>query len=587
MHGPAHKANNRLPLPSAGTLPLWEWVLIFFLVGSLGLAISWLAGERSLLINSDFFSFARRIERLGKAPWQQTWVDGLYPIGYPYLLKWLAGPACNYLGTARAISAASAWVVLGCTYAAARRLGSVWLASAVVLLLGGNIHFLTFSSAEGTDLPALAFVMAGLTLATAPRQNLWKAALAGALLGMAYMVRYTALIALPVLLFGWLATLARPTKQTLKLWLAACLAFALLTAPQWIASWYITGTPLYNTQHWNVWYALEGRGAWWRIPTEAVRYPGLGAILADLGFARFGKNLVSNLYRLVVYNQFEYTLYPLWSLGALLALLQNPKKTWLWVGWIALFGAAVSITFLSPRILLPLMPVIILLSLYPLQWLEHKGFGWMGTFTWPAVFGLGGFLALFNVLFAHEYMHSTYEAAQRGLYKAFRQHGMANVGQVASFSYNLYNPNSAQATRYDVPWLGDPTPISSEAEVLWLIAKGRYQFAAFDWQVAADMPGFSTWWAHRQFAPPMVKVFQSPEAEGYYLPDSVLGTFRPATAQDWAAFSAQYAPAMAQSWGSLRNLLQEDQRPSYKTTGQVPAKVQSAWRRYKGLHRLL
>gem|GEM_PF-2618928 len=90
---------------------------------------------------------------------------------------------------------------------------------------------------------------------------LWLA-LAGVLLGLAYLTRYTALIMAVVLLI-YLAVLYRRTPRralTGAAWLLA--AFAVVTAVQLVPSWQAHGNPLYNEQAKNVWFGIYGQGDW-------------------------------------------------------------------------------------------------------------------------------------------------------------------------------------------------------------------------------------------------------------------------------------------------------------------------------------
>jgi len=153
----------------------------------------------------DFISFSERSRKLLSGT---GWLQGDYPLGYPALLllgKRLLGDAL-LAGKLLAVSAGILAV-----FAAQRLKGAAaatWLLALSALL--------TWGSTEGTDMPAAALALASLA-AVADRSYV----LAGALAGLACMMRYTALAVVPVVLFF--------SRDRLKV----LLAFAAATAPHW------------------------------------------------------------------------------------------------------------------------------------------------------------------------------------------------------------------------------------------------------------------------------------------------------------------------------------------------------------------
>lgn len=556
------------------------------ILGILGLAYAYMAHERATLINSDFFSFARRMDRLGTAPWQETWVDGLYPVGYPYLVKFVAGFTGGYASAARLISVFSGWIGLVALWVLAYRLGGSILAAGTVLLTDLNHWYLTFATSEGTDMPATALLLVALAVASTPSLQRRHLLALGAILGVAYLVRYTALLALPALALVWAIEDGfrwKPLRQKL-VWVV--LAFAVVSSPQWIASWIMRGTPLYNTQHLNIWYAIEGEGKWWRILTVGPTMPNLGAVIGKVGFGAFLKNFLLNAYRLVVINMFGYPAYLLWLVGAGMVLGLRQKAGMLILAMSLVFGGAISLAFLSPRVLLPLLPLQVCLSLVPIIWGLRRWPQWSESVFLPAL----TVATLLYGWYVYEYtlgiIHTPYEAAQTRLPQVLRKAGMKQVDEVLSFSHNLYDVPSPVCARFATPWLGSPVPIRSEAEVLWMAVRGGQRFVVFDGLSPADVDGIDRWYAHRQLVPPFRRVMNEETVEAYALPDSLIASFHPATGADWTAFATAQYPALSKLWPTEAPVLQEEKAAPRLLMGTPTPILLSDWRRYKGEHRL-
>ncbi len=183
------------------------------LVAAVLLAV--IAGLHPDLRFVDFIGFATRARLL---PEGSDLINPLYPVGYPAALLvgkgllgdvLIAGKVLSVLAGAGAVWAASRWI-------------SPW--AGLWLLCSGAV--LTWGSTEGTDMAAAALSIGGL-LAVRSRPGL-----AGALLGAAFLARYTAIAALPVaLLFG-------------RGRLSIAAVFALVTAPHWACALWLGASVL-------------------------------------------------------------------------------------------------------------------------------------------------------------------------------------------------------------------------------------------------------------------------------------------------------------------------------------------------------
>lgn len=172
----------------------------------------------------DFLAFSVRARAL---PAADALVNPLYPLGYPALLALLQPVAGDVLlvGKVLALLAGVLAVV-----AAGR-----WLGAAAGLWLLVQAGLLTHAATEGTDLPAVALVLAGLAAAQRGRPGA-----SGALLALACLVRYTAVAGLPA------ALLLAPRRR-----LRLLLAFGLATAPHWAVA-LATGQPVLPDQTVNL-----------------------------------------------------------------------------------------------------------------------------------------------------------------------------------------------------------------------------------------------------------------------------------------------------------------------------------------------
>ena len=208
-----------------------------------------------------------------------TLVDGLYPLGYPFLLARGIGLGLDVLRVGQALSVLGGAAALGALYAVVyRTTRNPLLALAAGLLLLTNGVFLTYATLEGNDMLAaglqtlaLASLWTAITGASDARATRWIAS-AGVILGLAYLARYTALILLPLLLLfvAWHA-FRHPRTMLAHLFILLA-AFLGVTAIQWIPSLLIHGTPFYNTQAKNVWFGIYGEldwvNNWTKVPDD-------------------------------------------------------------------------------------------------------------------------------------------------------------------------------------------------------------------------------------------------------------------------------------------------------------------------------
>lgn len=238
-------------------------------------------------VENDFPVHAAR-----SASWANVFaVDGLHPIGYPFLLRLTTLAVGDVFGAARLLA------LLGGVFALliAHRLGTSLHSRRVGLgaqaALAVNWHFQETALLVGSDQVASAFALLAALAATRalaqprPAAGIWLAA--GALMGLAALLRHTALVlapafALAVAWRGWRdgRASARGGRRLLAVGLLWLGGLGLGQAPQLLLSWTQTGTPFHQEQARNVWFGLHGQWNWENWP-RSDRPPTLGGILRD------------------------------------------------------------------------------------------------------------------------------------------------------------------------------------------------------------------------------------------------------------------------------------------------------------------
>ena len=349
-------------------------------------------------VERDFPVFATRAMALLCAAGETACVlraDGFYQLGYPLLL-WLIEPltGMNAFLAGRLLAALgglflllATWLLGRALYPRDRRHGGALLALAILALSPLVVQYALY---VGTDMPFAALWIAALAALLAPRDlTPARAALAGLICGLAFLIRHPGLVLLP---FGWivLAVLyAAPAGSRRWLdcvpwrlcgWLT--LGWLLAVAPQLAVNVADTGSPLYSQQAKNIWLAVYGNtdfsGRW----NEAANDVALREIvLADP--PRFFGNWWRNLQAFVGTGAEDTREFGT-AIG--LRLLGFPANwlaliglgIWIWRGdrrqrllvcGSALYVLGVCVGFVLPRFFLPLAPVWALAAVTPILWL--------------------------------------------------------------------------------------------------------------------------------------------------------------------------------------------------------------------------
>jgi len=223
----------------------------------------------------DFFGWAERAARLDFTNLAHPdWVYGLYPLGYPLLLRLGRELGVDVLRTAFALSIFGGFLGLLGTYWLIRRMTDRWwLAILTELLQACMVFYLFFANLDATDMLASGLILCAFPLLLVEKRRRSAAFWAGLLVGLSYLIRYTAsMTVVPCALFLLLPFVLRRDRESL--WIAGSfLLGAFIGAfPQFLCSLLVKGNPLYNEQAHNLWFHLRGSSdyiyAWHEVPKD-------------------------------------------------------------------------------------------------------------------------------------------------------------------------------------------------------------------------------------------------------------------------------------------------------------------------------
>jgi hypothetical protein len=223
----------------------------------------------------DFYVWAERASRLNLDSLSQwEWVNGLYPLGYPVLLRLGVLLGLNVLQVALAYSILGGFLGLLGTFWLVRRMTNNWtLAVLSEVILACTSHYLLYSSRDITDSLPAALQICSFALLMGNLQRRRAAFGAGLLVGLSYLLRYTAsttILLCVVFLLGW--ALVRRQRYILVATGLYLLGALLGGLPQLAASAIVKGNPIYNVQAHNLWFHLQNSTDyiydWQAVPLE-------------------------------------------------------------------------------------------------------------------------------------------------------------------------------------------------------------------------------------------------------------------------------------------------------------------------------
>ena len=313
----------------------------------------------------DFLGYAQRAQTAATA----FAVNPRTPFGYPLSLWLLSQVTGDLFVSGKLLTGFSTLGVLGLTYLLGRRLFTADIGLFAVLGLVATTLFAEHTVLVGTDMLAIACLLASLYLLLLETEHRLRSSIvAGILGGLSYLVRPSAIVLVPaVLLWLWLPVVARTfsagRRRAWRMGLVYAASFGLAILPQLILSTIHTGNPFYNNRAMDVWMDMYGNWDWALLPEVANITLGEILLKDPWGFVfHWGKNLV------VTFRTSPLD-WPL-ALFAVPGVLALPWRAWRpGVGLLYWFGAGylalVSVAW-SPlsqsRVFLPLLPMLALIA---------------------------------------------------------------------------------------------------------------------------------------------------------------------------------------------------------------------------------
>jgi hypothetical protein len=550
-----------------------------------GCYYTYLASRLHAPYNSDFFGFCQRISAIGAAQWQQVLVDGLYPLGYPFLIKALSYIIPDYREAAVFLSIGSGLLSLILFYKIVSLFTRSNLAFFATVLLAFNPTFALYNQIEGTDAPALCLFLAAFYTFISGKFSSKSLLLAGAFFGCGYLFRYTTLVycgaaVLVLVIYFWQSPKILIGKICFLLG-----SFLIFSMPQWLSSLLIMHNPVYNTQHLNVWHALFGGGKFWRLLAYGNSYKSTLEVVEAAGWPAFLKSYAINLYRIFCLNVFSIPAYFLWVPGALMALRFRSEKVSLSATiFILSFSMAVSLAFVTDRIVITLLPLEIILVFFLANLVFETSL--LARKWGPRSLMLS--ISVLSIFSVFKNLEATPGLDPRIITTdALVAHGMKNPKEVLSFSFSYYNAESLQYELFAMPWWGSRVPIRSADEVVWMACRGNYTYILVPDNVVEEMNGFDQWYGPHSFSGKVAEVFRiDKEVVVFQLTSKQRQACHWATQKDWEKFAGNNS-RLASVWNVWAAVLQEKkQAPDKLLDYQLPL-VLSKWRQYKGAHSLL
>lgn len=422
---------------------------------------------------SDVFGFIERAEYLNASS-LEPWVNGLYPFGYPLLLKGVTLLTRDYELSGKLISLVSGAASL----VLVRLIGAILFSSVTgviaAILCGLNPLFIHFSSTSGTDMVAATSVAASLLSIIAWENSLRRSkiilVISGLFLGLGYLFRYTSIAVLPFYIL-WILVWPGKSKNTiylaeLKLKQVCLLAggFLIFAFPQLILSLFAKGNPFWNTQGVNVCFGVFGNGNWGQNMDACRDFKSAFGFIVQHPY-QSTKNLVRNIFSIPSLSLLPGIIWPFSLSGALLSLwpekndLGRYSSRILLAGSLAAFCAAVSIAFVNNRLLL--MPAIIL-SVYSAHGLLRIVPADIKSDNWRLPLRIFVFALILAVLLRGAVSRvlnpvSDYDN-KRILASSVIEKALGKSRQkqedVLSLSFDYYDLGSRLKTRYSLDWYG-------------------------------------------------------------------------------------------------------------------------------------
>lgn len=345
-------------LPSLTSARAWSspdrLSLLVLIAYVLGVAFLFLR-HQALLANNEFDS----VYYLLGAQDLSAFDDRFHGPGYPaaiWLAQLLVG---SEFAAAKLVTALSATGVAVLIWLWARRASGAWAGLVALTFWAANADALIYSVLAVSDM--LALVLLGLTLTTlASTSSRWwvMAPLAGGFANATYLSRYVngyVAVLVGVLYLAWFMPVERRSRLIASILFLA--AFVLVGLPWFLKMTTLHGNPFWNENHLNIAFKAYADRQWGSFPT-AVQFPNVLSVIAYSPLT-FVKSWWGTLYELPTYLAGRFAWAGLFFLPGTIALIKRTNRaTGLALLAAAIYAPLVALTWLEPRLLLPLYPLV-------------------------------------------------------------------------------------------------------------------------------------------------------------------------------------------------------------------------------------
>jgi len=428
-----------------------------YLIPIISLVIAGHISFSNLIVHwEDFFTYVWWADYYVTLHDYPHWINGVFPVGYPLLLKTLFFISNDYLIAARIISLAGGVICLLFTYRIVLALfKDRRLAFLSQLFLFFSL-FLQWFFLEGNDTLALSLQLISVYYIMKEQQKDSDFIMAGVFAGLAYMVRYQSLVLVVITFFWLLYTHKGKESSSLKNANIYLIFFLIASFPHLYTSWSATGNPFWMSQGKNIWFGIYGDQNWvsnWqRVPYDISIFSVI--MLSPAKFLlnwfrqfRHGLELIQPMFPL---NFFAIA-------GLLLSLFKEEhgsRKNIVYTV-IVISGILVvtSVAFVLDRFLIFAYPFMIIFVLRFIDRIipEKCNLGRHFQIPMKLLFFIAAlsYMAFITWLqYVPSYVHNPYFQANAAVTKVLNENGMMKESEVFSSSTYFYNSLSPKKRRF-------------------------------------------------------------------------------------------------------------------------------------------